>query len=92
MFSGLILHRFLPVIPDRRIRTRIQFASVVPVFGWLLVFAFVILPRLDLSVGQVAVATLWAISPLAIFGGLTFGLDEAARVRSTATTAAAATI
>ena len=85
MFSGLILHRFLPVIPDKRIRTRIQFASVVPVFGWLLVFAFFLLPRLDLSVGQVTVATLWAMSLPAIFGGLTFGLDEAARRRTSAT-------
>jgi len=92
MFSGLILHRFLPVIADGRIRTRIQFASVVPVFGWLLAFAFVILPRLDLSVGQAAVVTLWAISPLAIFGGLTFGLDEAARRRTRTTAGTAATI
>jgi len=79
MFSGLFLRRFLPVVPDKRIRTRIQFVSVIPVFVWLLAFAFVILPQLELTIGQVTVATLWAISPLAIFGGLTFGLDEAAR-------------
>lgn len=79
MFSGLILRHFLPAIPDSRTRTRIQFTSVIPVFVWLIAFAFLILPRFDLTFGQVTVATLWAISPLAIFGGLTFGLDEAAR-------------
>jgi hypothetical protein len=86
MFSGLLLRRFLPVIPDKRLRTKIQFTSVIPVFIWLLAFAFVILPRIELTIGQVTVATLWAISPLAIFGGLTFGLDEAAR-QTTSTTA-----
>jgi hypothetical protein len=48
MFSGLFLRRFLPVIPNSRMRTRIQFASVIPVFAWLIAFAFVILPRLEL--------------------------------------------
>jgi hypothetical protein len=82
----LVLGRFPPIIRDRRIRTRVQFAFILPIFLWLLIFAFAILPRLDLSVGQMTVATLWAISPLAIFGGLTFGLDEAAR-QTTSTTA-----
>lgn len=81
-FSGLYLHRFLPVIPDRRIRTGVQFASALPVLVWPCVFTFVILPRVELTIGQMEVATLWAISPLAVFGGLIFGLDEAAR-RST---------
>jgi hypothetical protein len=78
LFSGLLLRRFLPVIPNKRLRTRIQFVSVIPAIVWLAAFGFAILPRLDLTFGQVTVATLWAISPLAIFGGLTFGLDEAA--------------
>ena len=78
LFSGLLLRRFLPVIGNKRLRTRIQFASVIPVIVWIAAFGFAILPRLDLTLGQVTVATLWAISPLAIFGGLTFGLDEAA--------------
>lgn len=78
LFSGLLLRRFLPVIPDKRLRTRIQFVGVIPVIIWIAAFGFAILPRLELNFGQVSVATLWAISPLAIFGGLTFGLDEAA--------------
>lgn len=79
MFSGLLFRRLLPVIPNKRVRTRIQFGSFIPAIAWLAAFAFAILPRLNLNFGQVTVATLWAISPLAIFGGLTFGLDEAAR-------------
>jgi hypothetical protein len=78
LFSGLLLCRILPVIPSKRARARIQFASVIPVIAWIAAFGFAILPRLDLTFGQVTVATLWAIAPLAIFGGLTFGLDEAA--------------
>jgi hypothetical protein len=79
MFSGLFIHRFLPIIPDKRIRTRVQFACAVPLFIWLGVFGYGLLPRLELTVGQVMVATLWAISPLALFGGVILGLDEAAR-------------
>jgi hypothetical protein len=78
LFSGLLLYRVLPIIPSKRIRTRIQFASVIPVIVWIAAFGFAILPRLDLTFGQITVVTLWAIAPLAIFGGLTLGLDEAA--------------
>jgi hypothetical protein len=78
LFSGLLLQGFLPVIRSKGLRTRIQLASVIPVIVWIAAFGFAILPRLDLSFGQITVATLWAIAPLAIFGGLTFGLDEAA--------------
>ena len=79
MFSGLLLHRFLPIIRDKKTRTRVQFASAIPLFIWLVVFTYVVLPRLELTIAQTTVAILWAVSPLAIFGGLIFGLDEAAR-------------
>jgi hypothetical protein len=84
IFSGLLLHRFLPVIPDKRVRTRVQFASAVPLFVWLCVFVFVLVPRVEWTVAQLSVATLWAISPLSIFGGLICGLDEAARRKTSA--------
>ena len=87
MFSGFFLRRFLPVIPEKRIRTRIQFASIIPVFAWLFAFAYVILPGLEPDIGRMTVATLWAISPLAIFSGLAFGLDEAARCATSETAA-----
>ncbi len=85
-FSGLLLHRWLPSIPDPRIRTRLLFAGAVPVFAWLGVFAYVVLPRFELALGQVTLATLWAIAPLAVFGGLILWLDEAARGTPAAST------
>ncbi len=84
MFSGFFLHRFLPVIPDKRTRTRVQFAGAFTLFVWLFVFGFIVLPRVELAVAQVTVATLWAISPLALFGGLICGLDEAVYRRTSA--------
>jgi hypothetical protein len=78
MFSGLCLYRLLPVIADKRIRTRIQIVSALPVFAWLGVFAFVVLPRFDSTLSQITVVTLWALSPLSLFGGVILGLDEAA--------------
>ena len=84
MFSGLFLYRFLPVIPDRRFRSRVQFAGAIPLFVWLCVFVYVVLPRVELTVAQMSVATIWGFSPLAIFGGLLCGLDEAAHRRTSA--------
>ena len=84
VFSGLFLYRFLPVIPDRRFRSRVQFAGAIPLFVWLCVFVYVVLPSVELTVAQMSVATLWGFSPLAIFGGLLYGLDEAAHRRTSA--------
>ena len=78
-FSGLLLHRWLPVIRDQRIRSRVQFASALPLCVWLCVFVFGIVPRVEWTFTQMSVATLWAWCPLAVFGGLICGLDEAAR-------------
>jgi hypothetical protein len=81
LFSGLFLYRLLPVIPEKRIRARVQFLSALPLFIWLLVFAYGILGRLELTLGQIMVVTLWSITPLAVFGGLIVGLDEAVHRR-----------
>jgi len=77
LFSGLIVHRILPVIHDRVIRTRVQFATLLPVLLWLGAFAFLILPRVEFPFGRLRVTTLWALSPLAAISGVVFGLDEA---------------
>jgi len=81
LFCGLFLHRLLPVIPGKRTRTRIQFFSALPLFIWLLVFAYGILGRLELTLGQIMVVTIWGMTPLAVFGGLIIGLDEAVHRR-----------
>ena len=77
LFSGLIAYRVLPVIPDKHLRTRIQFAVFLPVLVWVAAFAFFILPRVEFTFGRLLVTTLWALSPLATFSGVVFGLDEA---------------
>ncbi len=84
MFSGLFVHRFLPVIRDPRVRTCVQFACALPLFVWVGAFAFVIVPRMEWTTAQLSMATLWALSPLGIFGGLICGLDEAADRRFSA--------
>ena len=79
LFSGLFIHRFLPVIADKRTRTRVQLAASVPACARLVVFMRIFLPRLEFTVSQLLVATLWALAPLGVLGGFIFGLDEAVR-------------
>jgi len=81
LFSGLFLYRLLPVIPEKRIRTRVQFLSAAPLLIWLLVFVYGILGKLELTLGQIMVVWLWGITPLAVLGGLIVGLDEAVHRR-----------
>jgi hypothetical protein len=83
-FSGLAIYRFLPVIPEKQSRTRFQVATFLPVFIWVCAFAFVVLPRIEFTIGRLLVITLWALCPLGLFGGVVFGLDEAARRRTSA--------
>jgi hypothetical protein len=82
LFSGFWVHRFLPRIADKRARTRVQFAVGLPGIVWLCIFGWIVLPRLELSMGRLLVAALWAFTPLAILGGIVFGFDEAARKRN----------
>ena len=80
LFSGFYLRPILPVISNKRIRTFVQFSCLAPVMAWVAVFALVLLPRQESQFSNLFVITLWAIAPLAIFGGVIFGLDEAARL------------
>jgi len=81
LFSGLVIFRFLPVVPDRKKRTKLQMAAFVPVFLWVCAFTFVLLPQVEFTFGALLVTTLWALSPIAFVGGVVFGLDEAAERR-----------
>jgi hypothetical protein len=77
LFSGLIVYRILLAIHDQITRTKVQFAILLPILLWVGVFALFILPRVEFAFGWLLVTTLWALSPLAAFSGVVFGLDEA---------------
>jgi len=72
------------VIADKRTRTRVQFTASVPACVRLVVFMRILLPRLEFTVSQLLVATLWALAPLGVLGGFIFGLDEAVRRKPSA--------
>ncbi|EEF62681.1 hypothetical protein [Pedosphaera parvula] len=78
--SGRYLSRFLPVLTSDRARIKVQFACALPAVAWVFVYFYVILPHCNLTLGEVVVATLWGIAPLAIVGGITNGMDEAAYI------------
>lgn len=89
IFSGRYSYRFLPVLPDKRVRTAIQIVCFLPAMVWLPVYAYVVLPRWDFNdfnVGQLLAATLWTLTVLPVAVSLWKGLDEAAS-RQTATPA-----
>ena len=77
-------HRFLPPIPNKLRRERIQLACTL---GWIVaggLFANLALPHLNLSVSQVIVVFLWLVTPCALLAGVGVGLGIAAQ-RKTAT-------
>src|SRR5262245_54973283 len=79
-------HKFLPVISDKQRRQRIQIASVL---SWMIcggVFMNFVLPQLSLTEGQIVVAVLWLMMPVAAISGVVYGLGEAVH-RQTATAA-----
>jgi hypothetical protein len=79
LFAGFPACRFLPVIAEPRTRTRIQALSFIPILVWFVVLTFGMVPRLECGVGHLSMLTLWAFSPLGVYAGVVFGLDEAAR-------------
>jgi hypothetical protein len=84
LWGGLVFHRLLPAITDQRSRTRVQIAGFVPTFIWIGIFAFVVLPRVNGTVGHLQMVILWALAPFAFAGGLSFALDEAVCRRKSA--------
>ena len=86
-------YMFLPVISNPRVRLALGatccFAGVV----WMWLFITAILPQLlqlpaddsGFSVGLVLAAIAWAFTLLAMFGGIAYGLEEAARRRPLST-------
>jgi hypothetical protein len=77
-------HRFLPAIADWRFRHGISIGCVVV---WMIcgsIFVNFILPRLNLTIGQVVVVFLWLMTPGVVPGSVGYALELAAR-RNTVT-------
>jgi hypothetical protein len=79
--GALFLHPFLPVILDKRVRTRIQVSCCAAALVWLLAFFFLVLPAFEFSLGHLQMLILWAMFPMAVCSGFAFGLDEAVHRR-----------
>jgi hypothetical protein len=71
-------HRFLPVISNRRLRLAIQFGCFLIWMAPVGVFVNLILPQLNLTLGQEVVAFQWVMTSSAPLTGIFLGLDEAA--------------
>lgn len=69
-------HKLFPVVPHRRSRFAIQVGVTLAVVLWATGYFYLILPHCDFTMGQLVVATLWAMTPFAIVGGITNGMDE----------------
>lgn len=86
-------YRFLPVIHNRRARSKATITCGLAGLAWLYVFMVllftVIVPSLFSSsaaqrgdfrpVFVMGIATLWAMAVTAVLGGIAYGLEEAAR-------------
>lgn len=83
VFSGLVIHRFLPVITNKPARTRIQATGLVAAGIWFCGFMLFALPHLECTEDHLKVLVLWAILPVAVAGGFSLGLDEAVYRRRT---------
>jgi hypothetical protein len=79
-FGGRWVRRFLPAIPDKRVRAAIQAAGFLPAIVLLPVFAWLVLPHwnfADFKPGPLLVVTLWTMTSLPFAFGLWKGLEEA---------------
>jgi len=79
------LSKFLPVISSKWILVRVQFGSAALGTAIMLSFLAFIWPRFE-AAGQSIVALVCALMiPLGLFGGIAYGLGEAARCQNGAT-------
>jgi hypothetical protein len=83
LLGGRYVHQLFPVFPRWRVRFAIQFAVALSAVIWMMIYAYIILPRCNFTMGQLVVATLWAMTPWAIVGGFMNGMDEAVYRRNT---------
>jgi hypothetical protein len=70
------LPRHLPIIPNKAARGLFQLCIGVSGVAWILVFARLILPQLDLTPGQLAVASIWGFIPTLVLPTAYVGFDK----------------
>jgi hypothetical protein len=81
---GRLCHGIFPVIPSKRIRDAIVSVGFALVALWWIVALRVIVPHYDLTAGQFGMVFLWGfLTPMGAFGGLTWGIEAAARKLNT---------
>ena len=76
--SGRCIHRFLPAIPDKRMRMGVYAVVGLVVLAWLSVFYHIVMARVEFNLSQLVVAILWAWVPMGAFCGVISGLEQAA--------------
>lgn len=72
------LPRLLPVLMQWRPRLAVQIGMAFTAVVWLLIYVYLVLPLFDCTIGQLVVATLWALAPWMIVGGVTHAMEAAA--------------
>jgi hypothetical protein len=94
-FGWRYCHRFLPVIGNKRVRTAVEIACGLSGAVWIVLFSNIVLAHffdtcdhVDVRLlAQFAVVFLWAMTLMAVLGGVAYGLEEAARRLTPPTTA-----
>jgi hypothetical protein len=71
-------HRIFPLIRSQRVQSAIGLTGGISGAVWFLVFAWFILPRFELTTGQLMVAVLWAMVPTLLLPNVAFLLLDRA--------------
>jgi hypothetical protein len=81
-----IMPRWFPIIADKSVQSAIGIVGSISGMSWFVAFAYLILPRFDLTQGQLLVAVLWAIVPVLVFPTASFMMmDNSERQQVTTT-------
>ncbi|HEV2691633.1 MAG TPA: hypothetical protein VG347_01930 [Verrucomicrobiae bacterium] len=87
IFGCRYINRLFPVVSDRRIRTLIGLTfGAISLIG-IIVFMNFLLPKFELTQGQLTVIVLWSMTLMAALGAVWAGLEEAARRQTALPTA-----
>jgi hypothetical protein len=81
-----IIPRLFPVIANKTVQSAVGIVGSISGMSWFVAFAYLILPRLDFTQGQLLVAVLWAIIPVLVFPTASFlVMDKSERQQLTTT-------